>query len=111
MQGTSLPKEVAEQLDDMFAHKSLASAADTIKRQYRRLRKRQVELDHSSQHSSHEAMQQMDDILHRQGSAAPASYFCSVHVLVNNFVNLVFGQGFALADDTMCSTRCLIGRS
>ena len=73
MQGTSLPKEVAEQLDDMFAHKSLTSATDTIKGHCRRLRKWQAQLDQRGQHSSHEAIQQMNDLLHRQGYGESAS--------------------------------------
>lgn len=62
MQGTSLPKEVAQQLDDMFEHKPLGAAADTIKRQYKKLRKWQDKLGHMGR----QANQQMDDVLRRQ---------------------------------------------
>lgn len=62
LQGTSLPKEIAKQLDDMFEHKPLGAAADTIKLQYRKLRKWQAKLGQMG----HEASQQMDDGLRRQ---------------------------------------------
>ena len=62
LQGTSLPKEVAEQLDDMFEHKLLGAAADMIKRQYKKLRKWQVKLGQMG----HEDNQQMNDVVLRQ---------------------------------------------
>ena len=62
LQGTSLPKEVAEQLDDMFEHKPLGAAADTIKRQYRKLRKWQAKLGQTG----HQANERMEEVLRRQ---------------------------------------------
>lgn len=60
LQSTSLPKEVAEQLDDMFEHKPLGAAADTIKHQYKKLRKWQAKL------GQNEPNQQMDNVVRRQ---------------------------------------------
>lgn len=62
LQSTSLPKEVAEQLDDMFEHKPPGAAADTIKHQYKKLRTWQAKLGHMEP----EPNQQMDDIVRRQ---------------------------------------------
>lgn len=71
-QGTSLPKEVAEQLDDMFEHKPLGAASDTIKHQYKKLRKWQVKLGQRG----HEANQQMEVVLRRQ-------VLCKTHLLTH----------------------------
>lgn len=60
LQSTSLPKEVAEQLDDMFEHKPLGAAADTIKHQYKKLQKWQAKL------GQNEPNQQMDTVVRRQ---------------------------------------------
>ncbi len=65
LQGTSLPKEVAEQLDDMFEHTALESAAHSIKKQYEQLQSWQRRL-HSSEPWAGDADQQMHEILHRQ---------------------------------------------
>ncbi|KAL0025315.1 hypothetical protein WJX79_004533 [Trebouxia sp. C0005] len=63
-QGTSLPKEVAEQLDDMFEHTALESAAHSIKKQYEQLQSWQSRLQTSKEWSG-DADQQMHEILHR----------------------------------------------
>lgn len=63
-QGTSLPSEVAEQLDDMFEHTALESAAHTIKKQYEQLHSWQSRLQ-SSKEWAGDANQQMHEILHR----------------------------------------------
>ncbi len=65
LQGTSLPNEVAEQLDDMFEHAALASAAHSIKKQYEQLQSWQSKLQ-SSKEWPGDAHQQMHEILHRQ---------------------------------------------
>ena len=65
LQGTSLPNEVAEQLDDMFEHTALESAAHTIKKQYEQLHSWQSRLQ-SSKEWAGDANQQMHEILHRQ---------------------------------------------
>lgn len=65
LQGTSLPNEVAEQLDDMFEHLALESAAHSIKKQYEQLQSWQSKLQ-SSKEWPGDAHQQMHEILHRQ---------------------------------------------
>ena len=65
LQGTSLPKEVAEQLDDMFEHTALEFAAHSIKKQYEQLQSWQSRLQSSEQRAV-DADQQMHEILHRQ---------------------------------------------
>lgn len=65
LQGTSLPKEVAEQLDDMSEHTALESAAHSIKKQYEQLQSWQSRLQTSKEWSG-DADQQMHEILHRQ---------------------------------------------
>ena len=62
MQGTSLPKEVAEQLDDMFQHKLLGTAADAIKHQYRKVRTWQAKLGQMGRGDN----QHMEEVLHKQ---------------------------------------------
>ena len=46
----------------MFEHKPLGAAADTIKRQYKKLRKRQAKLGQMER----QANQQVDNVLRRQ---------------------------------------------
>jgi len=65
LQGTPLPKEVAEQLDDMFEHTALESAAHSIKKQYEQLQTWQRRLQSSKQWAG-DADQQTHGILHRQ---------------------------------------------
>lgn len=60
LQSTSLPKEVAEQLDNMFEHKPLGAAADTIKHQYKKLQKWQAKV------GQNEPNQEMDSVVRRQ---------------------------------------------
>ena len=72
-QGTSLPKEVAEQLDDMFEHEPLGAAAAIIKRQYKKLRKWQGKLGHME----YEANQQMNGVIHKYGLLAAPSSSCA----------------------------------
>lgn len=65
LQGTSLPNAVAEQLDDMFQHAALESAAHSIKKQYEQLHSWQSKLQ-SSKEWPGDTHQQMREILHRQ---------------------------------------------
>ena len=77
LQSTSLPKEVAEQLDDMFEHKPLGAAADTIKHQHKKLRKWQAKF------GQNEPNQQMDSAQARcsASSAAIAALPCPFALL------------------------------
>ena len=73
LQGTSLPKEIATQLDKMFEHASLESAANIIKSQNRQLCKwQQTLLKHTGQDgqqgrvSAAQTQRQMQEVIHRQ---------------------------------------------
>ena len=76
VQGTSLPKEMAKQLNDMFEHATLGSAANTIKGQHQQLCQWQQTLQKQTgqegQHtrvSAAQTQQQMQEIIHRQGQS------------------------------------------
>ena len=71
LQGTSLPSQVAEELDDMFEHKVLGSATDDIKCQHQQLSRWQQRLQTGQQGeevrlSVLQTERQLREVVHRQ---------------------------------------------